>query len=95
MKIQRVLFSHYNLSNFEIRRDVIAYLKQVPMKRTYGIAAKHARFRDTRSEVRNLPPRMTSRLILKLAVCSNYLSTILSKSLIYQAINKWIGSIIE
>ena len=38
------MFATYTLSNFDIRSDVIAYLRRVTIKRVYyGIAAKHAR----------------------------------------------------
>ena len=57
----------YTLSNFQIMRDVIAYLRRVTIKAPVvcGITANHSSFRVTRSEARNLP-HVTSRQISKL-----------------------------
>ena len=55
------------VSNFEIRCDVIAYLKRVTIKHSCSIMEtwQNTRFMVTRSEVRNLPC-VTSHLISKL-----------------------------
>ena len=61
----------YSLYSFEIRRDVTSDRLRISgevlwnARIVYGIAAKHARFMVTRSEVRNLP-EVASRLISKL-----------------------------